>query len=869
MKPVSLRWKRRWIGVLLAVVLLGAGYYGLRYQAWPALKVRRIARMNREAQVFLDRGDLANALLAARRSLQASTANAEAWRLAAAAAKARELPEAVAYQESLCREEPTRENYLELMRLALHFNVPGNALTALASLGGKESRDPEFHRLAAQIYLRTGRTLAAKSHLVALTGLDPHDRAAQLDLAEIELAGDPTRKDPALRARILALADQPGLRVRARTLLLRENVKARVLLGTDELVRGLQAEPDLEVSGRLLVIEGLLLLGRPTSATLLSALQAEVSERPADAARVLDFFTRTGRPERARAWFATLPAATRKDQDVQHMTAEALLVLRDAAGLEALLRGSTWPGHEYLREALLARAYRDQGDSADFAEAWRLALIGTGSDLAKSTALLARVDGWRWVVERHEVVWRIFALVPDNESVQQILLLWERHQGNTANLNRLFTRIVEVQPTADARNNLAYTSLLLDSNVARAGLVAAKLAAAEPRNPFYGTTYALALYKQGHPAEALARLDAMSPSERTEPIRMLLRSLCLAALGRAEPASDLLGAVVLTDMLPEEKRLAETGLAEIARLGRRQGNQSRLVAFRETHDRATAASGWMALVAVGASGAGNTDLQLADSLYAAGDWDGLAELLRTTRWKEEDYLRTALLAHDARRRGDLRQSGEEWRQALALADRDPARLKNLRALVTEWKWPAERLETLNLSLERNPGDRVLLAELLQSYRAAGKTADLYRVLGLFAGTSTELTDEAVAQAYYGLLLELNLARAHVVARNAFAAAPGDPVRRMVYAFSLWKQHRAAEAMPLLNALGRLTRSDVVPLPLLQAAIEAEMGARDAARSSLLRFQEEQAGALPEEMALAARISARLSLQAGPAGSPPA
>jgi hypothetical protein len=251
-------------------------------------------------------------------------------------------------------------------------------------------------------------------------------------------------------------------------------------------------------------------------------------------------------------------------------------------------------------------------------------------------------------------------------------------------------------------------------------------------------------------------------------------------------------------------------------------------------------------------------MQLADSLYAAADWGGLQELLRTTDWKGQDYLRTALLAYGFRRQGDLRQGQEEWRQALAIADRNMVSLQNLRALATQWQWAPERLETGNLVFERNPGDRALLAELLRYYREARRTSDLYRVLSLQVGANTDPTDEAVALAYYSLLLDANVAHAHVVARNAFETVPGDPVRRMVYAFSLWKQRRAAEAMPLLAEVPAGITSGLVPIPLLRATILAQLGATDAARASLARFS--PASALPEELALADRIHRELTAQ---------
>ncbi len=348
------------------------------------------------------------------------------------------------------------------------------AFKTVADMAKEARDDPEYHRLAAEIYRRAGQPQMARLHLDALIHLQPADRAAQLDLAEIELTADPTHQDAAARARVLALAEVPELRMRAIALLLRNNVAGEVKPGTAELVQRLKAEPNLDLAGRLLIVEALFLLEQPEARQLLGQIEAQVANKPADVARVVEFLTRTGRAQQVRPWVDTLPDVSRKDEEVQHRVAEGLLKLGDAPGLEAYLRSCNWPKQEYLRQALLAHAYRDQGRSAEFEEAWNLALIGVGSDFRKTTALLARADEWRWVAERHEVVWKLFALMPTSESVQEILIRWERNQGNTGNLNRLFSRIMEVEPTNDiARNNFAYTSLLLDSNVARAGLIAA------------------------------------------------------------------------------------------------------------------------------------------------------------------------------------------------------------------------------------------------------------------------------------------------------------------------------------------------------------------------------------------------------------
>jgi predicted Zn-dependent protease len=839
------------IGLLAAVVLAG-GVYATRTFAWPAIKAARVNGMNRDAAAFLASDDPANALLTARKSLKSTIQNPEAWRIAATAATVRNQPDAVWYQDNLCRESPSLENRIELLRLSLRFNATDYAAAMIDTMADQASDDPEYHRLAAQIRLRTGNAAEAQRHLARLTRLAPADAVARLDLSERELAADPDRHDTALRARVLALADHPEIGPRAVTLLLRENVNTRHLPGTADLIRRVRLSLNLDFSTQLLIVEGLSLLADPEASALLSRLQTNSADHPAEVASVIALRLRRGEAAAVAPWLATLPAPTRADERVQRQAAEALLTLNDAPALEALLRGERWTEREYLRAAFLAYAFRAQGKTADFTQAWRLALIATGSDANRMTDLLTRADAWRWGVERHDVVWKLFGLFPDNPSIQEILVRWERYRGDTANLRRLFARIVEVSPSDEAaRNNLAYTSLLIDVGTAPARLSAAALASQYPNNPYYATTHALALHKQGDPAAALALLDSLSVTERTEPVRQLLRALCLVSLGRADPATDLLNGVDPSALLPEEKRFATDIRLALTRSERTAGNENRLRALNV----ARSEIGWLAEVDSATREAATTDMRLADSLLASAEWTALGALLSTGGWQSFDYLRSSLVARATRESARPRESREAWRQSLALAGRDITRLQNLRALATRWSWTSERLETLNLLFELQPADRRLLDELIDHYRTARRTPEMLRVLGVHVGDATGTGDEAVMHAYYSLLLDTSVARAEVTARTALESAPADPLRRLVQASALLKQQRAAESLSLLDALPEPVEAALKPAPLLRAMALAQLGQTEAARLSLARFELDTA--LPEEVALASKLSRQL------------
>ncbi len=857
MTSTTQRWFFWSLGAVLGLALLVGGYYGVRHRAWPAYKERRVQDLNDKARAYYEAGDHANAVVFARKSLQSTTVNPEAWAIAAAACKARDQRAAIGYQDNLLHIQPTKENHLEFIRLCLQFNAPPLARDSISAIATEAADDPEYHELAAEVFTKLGETFSARSHLERLTALRTDHDVARLDLAELELNEDPERAKPGIRDTIRSFADHPELGTRALTLLLRENVNLGLTEGTPELVAKLRKRSDLRVAERVLLLEALHLTGHPDADNLLPSIQMEVAGKPDDAVRVLDLLVRTGRAAEARPWFVNLPPETRRDDNVQRAMADALLSLEDFNVLETHLRGAHWPRNEHLRQAYLARVLRAGRRHVEFNEAWRLAIIATGSDLKKTTDLLGLAESWYWTDERYDVIWKLFNLVPQNETVQRALINRAQRLGNTDDLHRIFSRLVQLTPDDPViRNNFAYTSLLLDTNRDQAVQVAADLAASDPENPFYATTHAFALYKQGRSEEALAIMNRLSPSALSVPQRMLFHSLFLAATGDAAESTELINGVVRRDLLPEERRLAEFTIRTIARLDRERGVRTRLALNRLHPDDPDLKPGWLQLLALETREAATPEMQLADTLYSEGDWPALKDHLGAARWQERDHLRSALLAYTYRQQEQFPRSLGSWRQALSLARRDPTRINDLRSLATHWEWADERIETLNLLFEGDTANRDILAELTRHYRQARRTTDLVRVLGLHVALTSDTTPEATEHAYYSLLTDSHLSRAHVVAQNAYNAAPNDPRRRLVYAFSLWKQERTAEALPLLADIPPQTVVDPVPGALLQALIQSQVGDFEDARDSLAHFNADSA--LPEETKLASQVAASLA-----------
>jgi hypothetical protein len=413
---------RRWSTVfLLLLVGVPGGYFAAQEYGLPAYRDWREARLAGMTEQFMTSGDYDNALLTARQALRRNQRSLTHWRLAAAAAKAKGTPEVVYYQRNVALLDKSLASQLELIRLALQFEAYRDALDALENVDSSAKENPEFHALAAQAYLAVNRASAAKTHLYSLVTLRPEDAKARLDLAELELTADPNGTDPRIREDIRALTRNPELRQRALGLLLRDAVQRREGASAVEWADHLLQQPTISAAEKVLILAGLD-QGAPRRAEdYRERLQAELAGEPAAAVTLANYFRDAGeaRADEARAWFESLPAGVREDPRVREAVAVALLEWRDWPRLDAALAGERWPEREFIRQALVAYAARQNGRVAEAGQAWRLAVIEAGDNVRDASELLALVARWGWQTEQYDLVWKLFALLPRNEAISR------------------------------------------------------------------------------------------------------------------------------------------------------------------------------------------------------------------------------------------------------------------------------------------------------------------------------------------------------------------------------------------------------------------------------------------------------------------
>lgn len=858
--------RKLWIagGIVGGVLFVFVLAYVARTQLWPAYREWRIGSLNRMAEELIAAGDGPNALLLIRRNLSDRPNDLTTSKLGVRAALLRDSVSALSFQANVARLEPTPENAVQMLRLALRFRSMVMVKELVDDPENIASQHPDYHELAAAYHAEIGQPALAVPHLVSLSRLRPNDKQVDLSLAEMELLAERNVMPDEWRAKVRGLATDPNLARIARLLLLREalvrNAAEDALAAADALV----SEAHLRVSDRLLVLRAFQLHSPDQFQAKFDAFIEEVNAVPAQTSVALAGLIDMLRlPAQVEKWFEDLPSELQSQEAIRLQLGRALFAQEKWSPMLSSLVGSPWATNEELRLTYLAAAHRGLGNVREAADLWRSAVISVSQDQRRLRRLESLIVPWGWRDERYALVWELFNLNPSDVALRDDLISYELRRGNTANVNKIFARLLQVSPEDRViRNNFAYTSLLLDTNVVSAHLYAREVFLENSENPVFKTTYALALYRQGSVQEAWDMMESMSMRERPLPARIALHAFFSSRLGKARLAQDLLNDLVVADLMPEEQRLIQQARLEMARANANLGKEQTLAALGERPAESTQL-GWLALLPNGGPDQPTVDMRLADSHYANGDFEALRALLADGRWENADHLRVALLSKSERQRSANSAANGLWRQALVIASLSPTALRDLLALASAWQWQEERMDVLSRIYERDPENNDTLTELLDHYRRLARTHEMARVLWLRLGrlSEPERSPDASRYVYYSFLARVDMANGHSLAKRAYDIEANHS-NIAIYSMSLWLQGRRQEARALLDPV-QTDAVGPISISLLQAILLSEAGEHAPALAKLEVFRPERA--LPEEIALAARVrrAAELAASATP------
>jgi predicted Zn-dependent protease len=542
--------------LVLAAVILALGAAGF-WVGLPLYRNWKQARLMTQAREALRQQDLRKAGLSARQAYGVNPKSIEACRIMAEVTEAIRSPTALEWRQRVVNLDPgSLTNRLELARCGIVQGDYAQAARALQGVARTNQNNVAFHQMAAMVAMGLNNITVAERHLSEAVRLAPGNKLLELNQAIIHLqardqqvvAGalksleqlytDPTYRKDALRHLAMAAS--------------RNKDYARAEVFTKEL----QADPKAPLNDRLMHLSVLKESGSPGFGAYLTELEA-ASTAEAEAVNTLAAWL-LGHEMAAEAarWLGSLPAEVQGKSPVALARADCFMALGDWAGLQTLLKDGKWEGLEFMRLAMLARAYREQQQEFVAQTEWRAA-VRAASDHPKQLGVLARMaNKWGWEKEKEEVLWLLVERFPAERWALQSLSQACLAGGNTRGLLKVYSKLVDRDPAnVVAMNNLATVSLLLNLQTNKAFEMAQTAYLKATNNAAFASTYAWSLHLQGRTAEGLKVLEALKSDRLEVPGVALYYGAMQAAMNAPAKAKKYLDLAATGQLLPEEKAL--------------------------------------------------------------------------------------------------------------------------------------------------------------------------------------------------------------------------------------------------------------------------------------------------------------------------
>jgi hypothetical protein len=232
------------------------------------------------------------------------------------------------------------------------------------------------------------------------------------------------------------------------------------------------------------------------------------------------------RARETRIWLAKLPPAIRHSDQVLVATAEAFTAESNWRGLEGFLQTErpNWGTIEYLRQALLAKAYRGLGDQGAYKENFGRARELAAGMYLRLSQFTDTISRWGWREEVEGLLWEMFSRYPAESRAPSMLLESYFQQGNTDGIRRIFEQQMTTRTNdVPLMNNLAVVLLLQKRDLPRAFKLAEYAHKQVPESAVYASTYAYSLVCQNKPGEARKLMESAQGPQHGRILRHHLR----------------------------------------------------------------------------------------------------------------------------------------------------------------------------------------------------------------------------------------------------------------------------------------------------------------------------------------------------------
>ena len=542
------------ITVLVLAVLAVGGWL-----ARPAYRAHKERRFAQQARLALEQNQFRIALLNAQQTLVLNSNNLAACAVMAELADLSRSAHALSWRRRLAELAPTAEHRLAFAACALRYERAPFPLATqtLEELTGSATNSVAYHVTVAQLALRLGRNDEAARHFESALRVEPTNQLHRLNLAVVRLQSQDAAVSAQAHAELeklqTAAQASPLQRLMAGRALVVHHEGRRQFAEAEQFSSVVLRDPTSAFADRLEHLAVLHAGKNPQFDSFLAGVQREAATNALAAADLITRLTELGRATNALAWVQTRPAAFRLEPPVPIAVANAQATAGRWREMEETLRGQSWKEQEFVREALLAYAVRQQLETNVASVHWRDA-VRLATPRPEQLATLAQMaTGWRWTSEAEAVLWIAARQFPSERWPLDSLQNGYMQMRNTRGLFEVNELLLTRQPAnAIVQNNWATLALLLQTNQTRAHQLAQQVYGPATNNPGFVSTYAYSLHVQGRTAEALALMEALPTKDLETPALASYYGVLLAAAGQGEKARLYLARAETLPILPEE-----------------------------------------------------------------------------------------------------------------------------------------------------------------------------------------------------------------------------------------------------------------------------------------------------------------------------
>jgi cytochrome c-type biogenesis protein CcmH/NrfG len=547
------------IGVILLFAV--GGTFG--YTSFRNWQQRRLIA---EGNALVNEGNYKRASLNARRLLQINPESAEACRIMARLSEKAGLRSAIEWRRRVMDlGAATPHDLILLARAAVRFDERATADVAMSRLPESAKQTAEYHALLADIALTQRNGIEMERHLSEANRLEPENKDYIMRLAALRLGATDSDLRVKGKQTLEELQNDPALRREATRFLAEDALRQNKTLAALEYARQLDGSPDKTFADRLLLLSALDAAKDAGYAAFLEEMKTFSAEDPERVGALLTWMNVHDMAREAIAWSTTLPPAVISAKLVQIALADSFVKIGDWPGLQRMVNSGNWGTVDFLRNALSARALREQGNEPEAASQWNEAIKKITANLRHTMMLAETVEKWGWRNEAIELLWLVARDPVKGDEALAALYRYFAKNADTENLYRVLLRRLELHPdNRNVQNNYAQLSLLLNMNTERAVKMAREIYEKEPANAAYVSTYGFALHVQGDPKKAVKVFEGLTAEQLHQPEIAAYYGIILAAAGDHARAGEFLDLGEKATLLPQEKALLEKARRSLA-----------------------------------------------------------------------------------------------------------------------------------------------------------------------------------------------------------------------------------------------------------------------------------------------------------------